>query len=131
MLSLPRFLSFLFMGTSLGVASCFPISTIEFIPSKDSLKVIEKEKIFDELTFLNSYISSFTHSCLSASEISHLIEELNKTAIKEGYITTKFGLIPQDLKSGVLKIGIEVGIIDELEFRDDSTLMFFHFLYHL
>lgn len=125
MLSLPRFLSFLFMGTSLGVASCFPISTIEFIPSKDSLKVIEKEKIFDELTFLNSYISSFTHSCLSASEISHLIEELNKTAIKEGYITTKFGLIPQDLKSGVLKIGIEVGIIDELEFRDNSTLMFF------
>lgn len=95
MLSLPRFLSFLFMGTSLGVASCFPISTIELIPSKDSLKVIEKEKIFDELTFLNSYISSFTHSCLSASEISHLIEELNKTAIKEGYITTKFALFPK------------------------------------
>ena len=129
MLSLPRFLSFLFMGTSLGVASC--LCTIKFIPSEVSLKVIEKEKIFDELTFLNSYISSFTHSCLSASEISHLIEELNKTAIKEGYITTKFGLIPQDLKTGILKIGIEVGIIDELEFRDDSTLMFFHFLYHL
>ena len=80
MLSLPRFLSSLFVGVSLGVASCFPISTIEFIPSEVSLKVIEKEKIFDELTFLNSYISSFTHSCLSASEISHLIEELNKTA---------------------------------------------------
>ena len=78
MFSLPRFLSFLFVGASLGVASC--LCTIEFIPSKDSLKVIEKEKIFDELTFLNSYISSFTHSCLSASEISHLIEELNKTA---------------------------------------------------
>ena len=78
MLSLPRFLSSLFMGASLGVASC--LCTIEFVPSEDSLKVIEKEKIFDELTFLNSYISSFTHSCLSASEISHLIEELNKTA---------------------------------------------------
>ena len=78
MLSLPRFLSSLFMGASLGVASC--LCTIEFVPSEDSLKVIEKEKIFDELTFLNSYISSFTHSCLSASEISHFIEELNKTA---------------------------------------------------
>ena len=78
MLSLPRFLSSLFVGASLGVASC--LCTIEFVPSEDSLKVIEKEKIFDELTFLNSYISSFTHSCLSASEISHLIEELNKTA---------------------------------------------------
>ena len=80
MLSLPRFLSSLFVGASLGVASCFPISTIEFVPSKDSLKVIEKEKIFDELTFLNSYISSFTHSCLSVQEISHSLEELNKTA---------------------------------------------------
>ncbi|RDU70084.1 ShlB/FhaC/HecB family hemolysin secretion/activation protein [Helicobacter cholecystus] len=125
MLSLPRFLSFVFIGFSLGLASCFPISTIEFVPSETSLKVIEKEKIFDELTFLNSYLSSFAHSCLSVSEISLLLEELNKSAIKEGYITTKFGLIPQDLKSGVLKIGIEVGIIDELEFRDNSTLMFF------
>ncbi|HIY43825.1 MAG TPA: hypothetical protein IAA23_02180 [Candidatus Helicobacter avistercoris] len=44
MLSLPRLLSSLVLGTSLGVASC--LCTIEFIPSEDSLKVIEI--IFDE-----------------------------------------------------------------------------------
>ena len=68
MLSLPRFLSSLFMGASLGVASCFPISTIEFVPSEDSLKVIEI--IFDE-PFKERYAKSLQGRAISIS--SHCI----------------------------------------------------------
>ncbi len=125
MFSLPRFLYSFVLGSSLAFASCFPINTIEFIHSEDSLKVITVEKIFAKLDFLAPYFSSYASSCLDPTEISALLQELNKTAIQEGYITTKFGLYPQDLKSGVLKIGIQVGIIDEIDFIDNATLMSF------
>lgn len=104
---------------------CFVINEIEYVPSRTSLEKFSKEKIFDELSFLNNLSTFELGSCLTPADIAKFVQDLQTQSAKEGFVTTQFGLIPQNLKSGVLKIGIEVGRIRELVYDYGDTLIFY------
>lgn len=58
-----------------------------------------KQKVQKEFGFLQPIFDSYSHKCLEPSNIATLLNALKHKAIKKGYITTSFGLKPQNLST--------------------------------
>lgn len=102
---------------------CFLIKNIKFVP----LGIEEKDiqKMLKKFSFVTKISKSYLNSCMGSKQINEFLNKLNFKAIQEGYITTKFGLLPQDLNMGILKIGIEIGFVGDIEYADEGQMFFF------
>ncbi|MDO7253326.1 ShlB/FhaC/HecB family hemolysin secretion/activation protein [Helicobacter cappadocius] len=102
---------------------CFLIKNIDFIPLDMEDK--EPQKILKKFSFTRKITKPYLNTCIGAEEINTFLNKLNVKAIQKGYITTKFGLLPQDLNSGTLKIGIEVGFVGDIQYINEGQMFFF------
>lgn len=102
---------------------CFPIENIEFVP----LQVEEKDiqKISKKFLFATKISQSYLHTCIGSRQINELLTQLNLKAIQKGYVTTRFGLLPQELNTKNLKLGIEVGFVGEVEYSNEEFIFSF------
>lgn len=102
---------------------CFVVKNIEFIPldrgQKDTTTLLKKFSYKDKIA------KPYLNTCIGTREINTLLNQLNIKTIKEGYITTKFGLVPQDLSNNTLKIGIDMGFVGEIEYINGGKMLSF------
>ncbi|ANV98348.1 hypothetical protein BBW65_05825 [Helicobacter enhydrae] len=97
-------------------APCFEISEIRLESSLENFK--------KKFSFLDSILKSYTHQCLNQNDLSSLLDELKIASIQKGYVTTLFGLKPQNLKKGVLQINLESSVIGQIQINDPSLIAF-------
>ncbi|PAF52260.1 ShlB/FhaC/HecB family hemolysin secretion/activation protein [Helicobacter sp. 13S00477-4] len=102
---------------------CFDIYAIEFIPLGTGQK--DEAKILKKFSFAYPIAKPYQNTCMGITQINNLLKQLNLKSIDKGYITTKFGLLPQDLNSGELKISIQIGLIDEIKYQDKAKMLSF------
>ncbi|PAF51969.1 ShlB/FhaC/HecB family hemolysin secretion/activation protein [Helicobacter sp. 13S00477-4] len=98
---------------------CFEIDEI-FLRS--NVPVLQK-KIENEFSFLKPILKSYSHQCLDTRKIGNLLNELKLKAFKEGYITTFFGIQPQDISSKKLIIFIQTSILKEILYDDGDNVV--------
>lgn len=102
---------------------CFVIKDIQFIPL--GIKDNDPQKLLKKFSFIYEIAKPYLNTCMGTKQINTFLNQLNIKAIKKGYITTKFGLLPQDLNSHTLKIGIEVGFVGDIEYANEGQMFFF------
>lgn len=73
-----------------------------------------KQKVQKEFGFLQPIFDSYSHRCLEPSDIATLLNVLKHKAIKKGYITTSFGLKPQNLSTKRLLITLRTSTISDI-----------------
>lgn len=73
-----------------------------------------KQKVQKEFGFLQPIFDSYSHRCLEPSDIATLLNALKHKAIKKGYITTSFGLKPQNLSTKRLLITLQTSTISDI-----------------
>lgn len=115
-----------FLSIDLNTAKdplCFFIKEIEFVPLGTDEK--DLKKLRRKFSFSYKIAKPYINTCMGTKEINTFLNQLNMKAIKQGYITTKFGLLPQDLTSHTLKIGIEVGFVGDIEYANEGQMFFF------
>lgn len=92
------------------------------------VKNIELESTFEnfekEFSFLDSILKPYTYECLNQKDITSLLDELKIASIRKGYVTTLFGLKPQNLKEGVLKIDLETSLVGKIKISNPSLIAF-------
>ena len=76
--------------------------------------VFPKQKVQKEFGFLQSILDSYSRRCLESSDIATLLNALKHKAIKKGYITTSFGLKPQNLSTKRLLITLQTSTISDI-----------------
>lgn len=65
--------------------------------------------------------TEFTGRCLNASDIEHILGEITKDYIDQGYVTTRAYLEPQDLSKGRLEILVVEGTVEKIMLEDGNT----------
>ena len=60
----------------------------------------------------------FAGLCLGPRSLQALVLNLNDALLAQGYVTSRFALEPQDLSTGVLKVTLNTGLIDTIEWTD-------------
>jgi hemolysin activation/secretion protein len=97
---------------------CFEMQAIE-IQGSALLPEAQKQEI----------VKPFLNRCLKAGEIDDLLEKLSFWFFQNGYVTTRAYLPEQDLHSGVLRIQVIEGKLEELNgaglFSQRELAMFF------
>lgn len=73
-----------------------------------------KQKVQKEFGFLQPIFDTYSHRCLEPSDIATLLNSLKHKAIKKGYITTSFGLKPQNLSTKRLLITLQTSTISDI-----------------
>lgn len=73
-----------------------------------------KQKVQKEFGFLQPIFDFYSHKCLEPSDIATLLNALKHKAIKKGYITTSFGLKPQNLSTKRLLITLQTSTISDI-----------------
>ncbi|PAF44752.1 ShlB/FhaC/HecB family hemolysin secretion/activation protein [Helicobacter sp. 11S02596-1] len=91
--------------------NCFDIDEILLVPNVSSL-VAGVKKTF---LFLSPILATYSHQCLDKEKITHLLNALKLASLKKGYITTEFGITPQDLRSKQLIITLQTTIVGAIE----------------
>ncbi|PAF54025.1 hypothetical protein BKH42_03410 [Helicobacter sp. 13S00482-2] len=102
---------------------CFIIKNIEFVPL--GIKDTDPRKILKKFSFSYKVAKPYIETCMGAREINIFLNKLNAKSIQKGYVTTKFGLLPQDLASHTLKIGIQIGFVGDIEYLNEGQMFFF------
>lgn len=110
-------------ATTTKTPLCFIIKNIQFIPL--GIKDNDTQKLLKKFSFSYKIAKPYLNTCMGTKQINTFLNQLNIKAIKKGYITTKFGLLPQDLNSHTLKIGIEVGFVGDIEYTNEGQMFFF------
>lgn len=116
-----------FSSVPLDVSSkkpiCFVVKNIEFIPLNTDQK--NAKTLLKKFSFSYKIAKPYLNTCIGVKEINTLLSQLSAMATKKGYITTKFGLVPQDLNSNTLKIGIDIGFVGEIEYINGGKMLSF------
>lgn len=99
---------------------CFMIHEFKLVLLNKEIKEGLKK-----VSFANSLLKHYQNTCISIAQIESLIQKLDDKASKKGFITTYFGLLPQDIKTGILKIGVEVGVIANITYNNDAHMLSF------
>ena len=103
-------------------SSLYPTSNAELDDAQDNA---ERKLIASHFPFIKTIIKPYLHQCLNAQHIAILLQSLNQSALKEGYVTTRFGIAEQDLRSGILEIHAQLGKIGKIEYQHNGTMLFF------
>ncbi|STQ86733.1 ShlB/FhaC/HecB family hemolysin secretion/activation protein [Helicobacter muridarum] len=115
---------------------CFPIHKIYFSSISSYLypttKLQSDETIDDDngfitkqFPFTKTIIKPYLNQCLNGQDIVSLLQNLNETAIKNGYITTHFGIGEQDLSLGELEVRTQIGKIGDIDYQSNGNMLFF------
>ncbi|RDU65380.1 hypothetical protein CQA53_06295 [Helicobacter didelphidarum] len=106
---------------------CFPIDTISFSSLNSYLYHTDDERdiIAKTFPFTQRLATNYLDQCLSVKDIASLLQSLNETALRNGYITTRFGIGEQDLNSGELQIRTQIGRIGEIDYQSNGHAFFF------
>jgi len=95
-------------------------SDLKNIPTIYVSKVeFSKSEVFSEKE-LNDFSNTVLNKKISADEINNLINLINASYRKKGFITAKAYLPPQDISSGTLKIGFIEGKIGKVIILDNK-----------
>ncbi|MFW7523639.1 ShlB/FhaC/HecB family hemolysin secretion/activation protein [Vibrio ostreicida] len=101
------------------------VSQLQNVPTLPKSDNVESVECFDvhSLSFEGNEIYSdeelvhwlnFSPSCIGLNEINEYLRVITNHYVKSGYVTSRAFLIPQDLSSGVLKIVILEGKIEQI-----------------
>lgn len=102
---------------------CFVIDEIIFVPTQADTD--KPQKLPKEFSFAHKIAKSYLHQCLYLDTINTLLASLNNTAIKKGFITSKFGIAPQDLSGAKLIIQVEIGRIHNITYNSNNFFLSF------
>ncbi|CAM2828307.1 POTRA domain-containing protein [Vibrio neptunius] len=87
---------------SVESAECFEVHSLSF----EGNETYSDEELVHWL--------NFSPSCIGLNEINEYLRMITNHYVKSGYVTSRAFLIPQDLSSGVLKIVILEGKIEQI-----------------
>lgn len=102
---------------------CFEIKNIEFIPLNAEER--NTKALLKKFSFSYKIAKPYLNTCMGTKDINTLLSQLNLISAKKGYITTKFGLVPQDLNNNTLKIGIDIGFVSDIEYINGGKMLSF------
>ncbi|STP11916.1 TpsB transporter [Helicobacter mustelae] len=112
-----------FLGEAQAKDLCFLVKEITLSPLENTL---ENQKAFKKyFGFGEKIAKAYTNQCLNEKSINKLLQELNEKTIKKGFLTSKFGILPQDLKSQRLEIKLDIGRIHQITYNHNN--LFFSF----
>ncbi len=66
---------------------------------------------------VNAITGSYVKKCMGQKAIKDLMQSITNAYFKQGYITSRVYIPKQDLKSGILKLLVIEGTIEELRYR--------------
>ncbi len=115
-------LAFLILSISsiaLGWGKCFVIDEITFLDTQKEASSLPKG-----FGYAYALMEGYKHSCIDTPSLNTLLKSLNDITIQKGYLTSRFGLKPQDLKSHKLEISFEPGRISKITYDYDGIFAF-------
>ncbi len=98
-----------------------PADTKEFPKEQECFQIDKIQLVGDHLEsfkWLQKKASQYEHQCIGSKGINKIIHELTKALLERGYVTTRVGIPPQDLKTKTLKLGVTAGLIHQIKTND-------------
>ncbi len=106
---------------------CFYIDKISFSSLNSYLykNDNEIELINKHYPFVYKLSKYYTNKCLYSKDIVLLLKSLNEHAIRNGYITTRFGIGGQDLNEQELEVHVQIGKVGNIDYQSNKNMLFF------
>lgn len=92
------------------------------VPDEQPCRVIQALQLTGlhaaRFSWASQEFEPFAGRCLGPRSLQALMLNLNDALLAQGYVTSRFALEPQDLSTGVLKVTLNTGLIDTIEWTD-------------
>lgn len=88
---------------------CFPLSSL----------VLEGPRR-EAFRFAQRYLSRYAGKCVGHDGVNVIVRRVSDMIIDRGFVTTRVGLAPQDLRKGVLRLTLVPGTVRAVHFAEGS-----------